>query len=510
MDRRSFVRGGSALLALAVAATRGSHALAQDAAPAPFKAEDVVHLAADLAAKPYQAPSQDLPDGYGDLSYPQYQDIRYRPEARIWATEQTQFKLDLFHRGFIFKDPVKIAIVDGGKVNPIGFSPSLFEYGPLVKPPSHPEALDFSGFRVRAAINTPEVWDEFAVFQGASYFRAVGRNQLYGLSARGLSIDTAEPEGEEFPAFRRFWIERPAPDASTLVVYALLDSPSTTGAYRFAISPGAETMIDVDASIFPRQQIKKVGIAPLTSMFMFDAMNRGGFDDFRRAVHDSDGLQMLSGAGEWIWRPLANPRQLQVSLFGDKRPRGFGLMQRARQYADFEDLEAAYERRPSLWIEPLGDWGDGFVELVEIPTNSEINDNVVVYWRPKGAVPAGGPWRFAYRMRWTDQVRPPVALLVASESHAGLSFDRKRRLFVIDFEAAGDAAQAFSAANLKMDVTASKGAIVNSVIHSRQAGSALRVSFELDPGSEELSELRLRLMSGDKPVSETWLYRWMA
>jgi glucans biosynthesis protein len=514
MNRRSFVEGVSAAIALALSLERSGSAFAQESPtpdqPAPFSHEWLLQEASRLAGQPYQAPSTDLPDGLGDLDYHEYLDIRYKPEARIWANEPTRFQLDLFHRGFIFKDRVKISIVDGGAVTTIPFSTSLFDYGSLVKPPAQNEDMDFSGFRARNPINSPDVWDEFVVFQGASYFRAVGRGQNYGLSARGLTINTAEPEGEEFPAFRQFWIERPAPDAQTLIVHALLDSPSTTGAYRFAITPGAETTIDVDAAIFPRQEIKKVGIASLTSMFMFNATNRAGFDDFRRAVHDSDGLQMLTGAGEWVWRPLANPRELQTSLFKDKQPRGFGLMQRARLLSDFDDLEAAYERRPSLWIEPLGDWGEGFVELVEIPTDSEVNDNIVAFWRPNGPVPAGGPWRFAYRMRWTDEMRPPATLLVTAASHAGLSFDRQRRLFVVDFGKAGDGHEGPQVESLKIDVSASKGNIVNPVIHTRQPGGVIRVSFELDTGSEGLSELRLRLMAGDTPASETWLYRWTA
>jgi glucans biosynthesis protein len=353
------------------------------------------------------------------------------------------------------------------------------------------------------------VFDEFLVFQGASYFRGVARNQVYGLSARGLAINTAEPEGEEFPVFRKFWIKQPAANDDTLSVYALLDSKSVTGAYHFRITPGADTVMEVQAAVILRSAIKKVGIAPLTSMFLFDSMNRAGFDDYRRGVHDSDGLQMLTGAGEWIWRPLDNPHDLQVSDFSDQRPRGFGLIQRARRFEAFEDTEAKYEWRPSLWIEPIGDWGKGSVELVEIPTDREVNDNIVAYWRPNDQVPAGGPRRFSYRMRWTNDVMPPAKLLWVATSRQGLSFDGKRRLFAIDFSG-GEGAK-LDPASLKMDVSASKGDVQNSVIHGTEPNGMLRVSFELDPGSEKLSELRLLLTTKDgAPASETWLYRWTA
>jgi glucans biosynthesis protein len=510
MNRRDFLEGGSAFVAVALHLGAVDTVRAQDATspvPAqPFDHKWLLEEARRLASGAYEEPAADLPPELAELGYDQYRDIRYKSEARIWAGEPTRFQLDLLHRGFIFRDHVRIAIVEQGKATPLRFSPALFDYGDRLQPPSADARLDFSGFRVRNPINGPDVWDEFAVFQGASYFRAVGRGHVYGISARGLAINTAEPDGEEFPSFRSFWIEKPAPGQDRLVVHALLDSPSTTGAYRFVLTPGAETIMQVEGVIFPRVEIAKVGVAPLTSMFWFDPTNRAGVDDFRSAVHDSDGLQMLTGAGEWLWRPLANPRELQMSVFKDGSPQGFGLMQRARRYEDYHDLEAHYGRRPSLWIEPIGDWGAGSIELVEIPTENEINDNIVAYWRPDGAVRAGEPWRFAYRMRWTDAVEPRRRLLVTKSTRAGLANDRNRRLFVIDFAAEEEV----TPQGLTMEVSASSGEIVNSVIHRAQPEDAVRVSFELAPGSERNSELRLRLLRDSSPVSETWLYRWTA
>lgn len=512
MNRRSFLQVAS-LTAAALVARRGP-AFAQSAAPpaasVSFNHDWLVAAAKALSEKPYSPASAELPDGYGDITYDQYRNIWFKPDQSLWAADPSRFRIDMFHQGFIYKDPVKLSIVDAGQATPVAFSPAMFGYGHLVKPPAHPEGMDFAGFRARTQINSPGSWQEFLVFQGASYFRAVARDQTYGLSARGLAINTAEPEGEEFPWFRHFWLERPSREGAALVVHALLDSPSTAGAYRFEITPGMETVMDVDASIFPRQEIKKLGIAPLTSMFMFNPMNRTRFDDFRLSVHDSNGLQMLNGAGEWLWRPLCNPSSLQISFFRDKSPRGFGLMQRARRYEDFQDLEARYESRPSLWIEPLGDWGEGFVELVEIPTEDETNDNIVAYWRPNGSVPAGGPWHFSYRMHWTDLVRPQSEMLWVADSYQGLTFDKKRRLFVVDFRAADDAPVQLEPENLLVQVSATRGHAVNPVIHERRPGGTIRASFELDAGSEELSELRLLLTADGKPASETWLYRWTA
>jgi len=511
VDRRVF------LGLMAVSAASGSWVLtpafAQDDAASsqtqPFSFDWLVEEAGRLASSDFEPHFGDIPDSLGDLTYDEYRKVWFKPEAAIWQDDATQFRLDLFYSGFIYKEPVRIALVENGQATEIPFSTDLFAYGEGVSPPEDTEGAAFSGFRVRYPINSPDAFQEFVVFQGASYFRAVGRNQVYGLSARGLAVNTAEPEGEEFPAFRRFWIEKPQPGSDTIVVYALLDSPSLAGAYRFSITPGAETVMEVEAALVLRRPVRKIGVAPLTSMFLFNAMNRDAFDDYRRAVHDSDGLQILTGKGEWLWRPLINARELQISGFFDQRPRGFGLMQRARRYEEFEDAEAKYERRPSLWIEPIGDWGEGAVELVEIPTEREINDNIVAYWRPKGEVPTGGPWRLSYRMRWTDVRLPPPELLYAAASRAGLSFDGNRRLFVIDFSCSDTAAD-IDPGGLAINVSASKGSVVNPVIHSAEPGSALRVSFELDAGSEDVSELRLVLVRDGKPASETWLYRWTA
>jgi glucans biosynthesis protein len=364
-------------------------------------------------------------------------------------------------------------------------------------------SLPLSGFRVRSRINSNKVWDEFLVFQGASYFRAVAKNLLYGLSARGLAINTAEPSGEEFPAFTHFWIERPSAHASALVIYALLESESTTGAYRFTVQPGVETLTDVDLTLFPRTEMRVAGIAPLTSMFLFDETNRGRLDDYRPEVHDSDGLQVATASGEQIFRPLANPSKLQVSTFTTQQPKGFGLVQRSRQQSDFQDFDAQYERRPSAWVEPQGEWGAGSVELVEIPSGRETNDNIVVFWRPTSPLTPGHPAHFAYRIIWNAEPALPKSLGKTVASRSGASIDGKRRVFLLDFVGAGEKVD-----GLRLDLNSSAGRISNATLMSNSALHGLRASFEIDPRDAELIELRLRIMRGDRPVTETWLYRW--
>jgi glucans biosynthesis protein len=440
------------------------------------------------------------------LTYDQYRDIRFNLEAGIWRNEQVPFRVELFPAGFLFQTPVIVSVVEGGLARDIVPAPDTFMLGGSVAKPLANQALPLSGFRVRTRLNSRSVWDEFMVFQGASYFRAVARDTLYGLSARGLAVRTAHPTGEEFPAFTHFWIERPSANAASIVVHALLDSPSVAGAYRFSITPGVETLMDVDVTLFPRVALDNIGIAPLTSMFLFDESERARIDDFRDEVHDSDGLQIVTASGERVWRPLKNPTQLQVSSFTSQAPRGFGLVQRSRRVSDYHDLEAHYEQRPSAWIEPTSDWGPGAVQLFEIPTNNETNDNVVAFWRPTTVIAEGKPYHLAYRMRWNKQPKLTPALGKVTSTRTGPSFDGKRRIFVVEFTGTGRDIE-----GLRMELGTSAGKLRNQVLQPSPLTKGVRASFELEPGSNsEVAELRLRLMRADKPVSETWLYRWTA
>ncbi len=403
----------------------------------------MVARAEELAKQEYVEPPT-APDANSKLSYDQYRAIHFQKGASIWAHQNRTFTLDLFHPGYIFDTPVNINLVIGGMGRRVLFKSDLFDYGPEVgsAPQRDEDEGGYSGFRVRAPINRPDMLDEFLVYQGASYFRAVARDQSYGLSARGLAIRTARPEGEEYPVFTDFWIERPAERATAITIHALLQSRSVVGAYTFTATPGSETDIDVIATLFPRRQITNFGIAPLTSMFLFDASSgRGRFDDFRSAVHNSDGLEMLTGSGERVWRPLANPRTIaQVSDFIDHDPKGFGLIQRKRRFEEYQDADAHFERRPSLWVEPRGDWGEGHVELVEIPSSKEINDNIVAYWQsatPLAAArrrnsridSAGSPSRSTRRSRASSRLAqaPPMRTATSGSSSWIFSAHSRRR-----------------------------------------------------------------------------------
>ena len=511
MRRRDFVKALGTLAAATLLPAFGH----LEAAPQPadasttmaFFAGEVQKQARALAAEKFVRPKIDLPKALQDMGYDQYRDIRFKRERAIWTSEGVPFLVELLHRGFIFKDPVMIYVVADGTAQRVVYSPDLFTFGPSVQPPADGAVTDFSGFRILAPIHRADVFDECVVFQGASYFRAVAKGQGYGLSARGLALNTGAREGEEFPFFRAFWIERPQPEAHALVVHALLDSASTTGAYRFTIRPGDATVMDVEMTLYPRVELKLAGLAPLTSMFVFGPNNRIGIDDVRTAVHDSDGLAIWNGRGEWLWRPLIHAETLQMSAFIDDNPRGFGLLQRHRAFADYQDLDAHYERRPSLWVETIGYWGSGAVQLVEIPSKTDYHDNVVAFWRPNQAIPAQSEDRRTYRLHWcwTPPAAPPMAM--TADTRVGAGGEKGARLFVIDF-VGGRLAELTPDAPVKMDIATSAGTVKSAVAQPNPATGGWRVNFVLDPAGAKLCDMRGILRLGEDPLSEVWNYRW--
>jgi len=504
--RRNFLRGGMSLpVAVALAAKPASADDKAAASGTPFDASTVRALARALAQKPYQAPDDKLPDELKNLTYDQYRSIRFNPQRALWADTKLDFHVEFFHRGFLYKDRVDIFVVADGRAQPVQYSPDLFTFG-KVAPPHADANLGFAGFRIHAPINRPDYFDEVCAFLGASYFRAVAKGQGYGLSARGLAIKTADPTGEEFPVFKSFWIERPQPGTSSIVVNALLDSPSAAASLRFTIRPGEDTVFDVEMALYPRADVTEAGIAPLTSMYYFDANDRVGVDDYRAAVHDSNGLSMWTGHGDQLWRPVSNPHDLQFSAFSDVNPRGFGLMQRKRDFSEYQDLEAHYEKRPSLWVEPIGDWGEGAIDLVEIPTNGEIHDNIVGFWRPKSKLQAKGEYLLNYRLHWCWDNPNRTELARVVQTRVGAGPGEKTRLVVVDF--AGGRLMGADAAKIHADVGADKGKIANVVAQPNPEDNGWRVSFELTPGGEKVVELHAQLLADPDKLSEAWIYRW--
>jgi glucans biosynthesis protein len=493
---------GSVLLLASVALT------APDAGA--FSLDDVAARASKLASSPYRKPNATLPGAIKALDYDQFRDVRFRPDRAMWRNTKLPFEITFFHRGWFYAEPVTIHEVTVEGVREIPFDADAFDYGRNKIDRNELRGLGFAGFRVHFPVNTPTYKDEVLVFLGASYFRALGREQRFGLSARGLAIDTAEATGEEFPRFVEFWIERPQPAAKELIVHALLDSPRATGAYRFVLKPGVTTVLDVDARLFLRKNVAKLGLAPLTSMFYFGAHQRPGRADYRPRVHDSNGLSIRSATNDWIWRPLVNPKRLLVTSYALTNPRGFGLMQRERSFKDYEDLEARYDLRPSVWVELKGPWGPGRVELVQIPVPDETNDNIVAYWVPDFQPRAKEVLPYSYRIHWQkdQETRPPVGWV--SETRRGRGWVKQRDNSVmlhVDFEGptlARMAANANVEAVLWVDAN---GQVLERHLTRNEVTGGWRFVVRLRRNdAAKPVELRAHLGSGSEVLSETWSY----
>ena len=474
---------------------------------AAFGFDDVAAQAKQQAQQPYRSASRKPPAALQALTYDQYRDIRFRPDHALWRTEQLPFELMFFHLGKFQTDPVRINEITPQGVRHIRYRSADFDYGKNKLSPQSWGDVGFAGFRAHYPLNGGAYKDELVAFLGASYFRALGAGQRYGLSARGLAIDTVGGQGEEFPRFTEFWIARPAKGATALTVYALLDSPRASGAYQFDIRPGVQTVMDVRSRVFLRAGVATLGIAPLTSMFFFGE-NQPHRTDFRPEVHDSDGLMVATGDGEWLWRPLINPKQILTTSFSMRELRGFGLMQRDRNFSSYEDSEASYEMRPSAWIEPVGSWGPGRVELMQLSTPDETNDNIVAYWVPAKLPAAGQPLEFAYRLHWQgeQQRRPPGGWVVQTRVGRGFAeLAENEQQFIVDFTGP-KLAELPADAPVKAVVTApANGQIVESNAYRVDATGAWRMTVivkQLSP--KQPTELRGYLQRGTDILTETW------
>ncbi|TVP55228.1 MAG: glucans biosynthesis protein [Gemmatimonadales bacterium] len=468
----------------------------------------------------------------GELGYDDYRRIEYRREASLWR-DGGPFRLQFFHPGSIHTDQVRIHAVEGDRVERVRFTPELYQYWGDEDLSAALEGvdLDFAGLRINHPLNHPELWDEVAVFLGASYFRLLGRGHVYGISGRGVAVHTTRGGREEFPGFREFWVLRPDEGVNTggsgdsgaleapsgLHLFALLDGASVTGAYRFHLIPGSPTTMEVDAHLFVQRPVEQLGLAPLTSMFLTGPATAPGVDDFRPRIHDSDGLLTLSGEGEWVWRPLSNGPGDRVTSIPVTEPRGFGLAQRDRDFSNYLDLEARYHDRPSLWVEMLeGDWGTGHVELLELETDSEFADNIVAFWEPEGGAGAGEEFRVRYRLHTFDGRLEAQHLPQVEETRIGSarlpgvapSGEVDARRFVVDFHRA-DGESPPDLEGVEVVYRASSGQVSDVRAELLPNGVGWRATFVLTPDPGEPSELGLFLRRGGEPLTETWAYRWI-
>jgi glucans biosynthesis protein len=483
---------------------------------AAFGFDDVAREAQTLAQSPWRKPPP-LDVRRAGLEYDEYRKLRHRPDRAWWRAQKLPFQMQFFTTGRTNARALRLHEVVDGKAQPLVVRNADFDFEGVLNEPAQ-AAAPIAGWRVTYPLHRPDLQDEVAAFLGASYFRALGQQQRYGLSARSLAIDTTGGAGEEFPELVAYWFERPAPDAREFSFYALLDGPRVAGAYRFVVTPGATTTVEVRARLFLRAPVAMLGIAPLTSMYLHGENQPSAVGDFRPEVHDSDGLQIETAKGEWLWRPLTNPTGTFVTSFSLDSPKGFGLMQRDRAFASYEDAEARYELRPSAWVEPVGDWGAGRVELLQFRTPDETHDNIAAYWVPAATPKPGTPLDIAWRVHWQGAAKsaPPGAMVLQSRTGYGYTKTPpppERQKFVVDFAAPSSGAARVEALELQgtaVEAVASVSANgrlhrVNAYPNPARGGWRATVEVDrLDP--KRAVELRVFLRQGTNTLSETWSY----
>jgi periplasmic glucans biosynthesis protein len=496
---------------------------------AAFGFDDVALQAQTLAQLPYRKPPA-IDARRAGLDYDQARRIRFVEKNALWRGTGSPFEVHFFPVLRTNTRSLRLHEISAGQARELQLPASIFDNDGVLPPEAPAAPAMVAGWKLTFPLNDAAKRDEVAAFLGSNYFRAIGQGQRYGLSARALGIDTVGgTSGEEFPDFTAYWFETPQPGATEFVFHALLDSPRATGAYRFALRPGTDTAVDVRAKLFFRAAgtpIASLGVAPLTSMFLHGE-NQPSPSDFRPEVHDSDGLQIETAEGEWIWRPLTHPNSTFVTSFTLNSPRGFGLMQRDRQFANYEDPEVRYELRPSAWIEPLGAWGAGRVELLQFRTPDETHDNIAAYWVPAAPPQPGVPMELSWRVHWQGAAPrlPPNSHVTQSRTGYGYSKTpppKQRRKFLLDFAGPAlpqgpaamlaDAAAAESAANPGNIVQAVASTSVNARIvrvnaypNPARKGWRATVEFDrLDP--KQAVELRVFLRQGANTLSETWSY----
>jgi glucans biosynthesis protein len=520
INRREFLQSATATAALA-AQGFSSAALAQQGlkmgVPSPFSFEELKKRAQDMARSPYVAPPSPSPEVLYQIDYDAHGKIRFKTDLALWATGPSDFPVTFFHMGRFFQKPVRMHVVEGGQAREIVYDSDYFDMPADSPARKLPDNSGFAGFRFQEARTGKLDWrkNDWVAFLGASYFRAIGELYQYGLSARGLAVDVAVfGRNEEFPDFTHVYFETPQPGANTVTVYALLDGPSVSGAYRFVMQRAAAVIMDIDSAVYMRQDVSRLGLAPLTSMYWYSEKAKATTVDWRPEIHDSDGLALWTGTGERIWRPLNNPPRIITSAFADENPKGFGLLQRDRNFDHYLD-GVYYDRRPSLWIEPQGTWGRGSIQLVEIPTDDEIHDNIVAMWVPADPVRAGQAIELRYRMHWSaeEPYPTPLARVIATRlgngGQAGTNRPKGVRKFMVEF--IGQPLTRLPSGVIPRPVlTASRGEFSNILTEAvpNNVPGHWRTQFDLTVTGTEPVEMRCYLRNENEVLSETWLYQY--
>jgi len=526
IDRRSLLAAAASSLALSALPFRASAATAglKLGKSQPFSFDALVKEMQARAAQPY-AQQSSLPQSVLDrIDYAEHGKIKFNTDFALYRQGPGDFPVTFFHLGKYFRAPVHMYVLSGAGQNvaamEILYDPAYFTLPPNSPARELPKGAGFAGFRLqenRAGDQQKLDWhsNDWVAFLGASYFRAIGELAQYGLSARGVAIDVSAPgRAEEFPDFTHFYFEPPANGSATITVYAALEGPSVTGAYRFVMQRGKAVVMDIQANLFLRRDVGQLGIAPMTSMYWYSETNKPGSIDWRPEIHDSDGLVLWTGSGEYIWRPLNDTRNPTTSTFADKSPRGFGLLQRDRLFDHYLD-GVHYERRPSLWVEPVGDWGEGSIQLVELPTDDETMDNIVAMWVPKQPAKAGTSLQLHYKLTWSagEPHETTLARCIATRTGRGGEPGQNRpkgvRKFVVEF--LGGRLESLPYGTRPEPVLSAASGTFSDVFTEAVPDSVAghwRAQFDFTASGTDVVDMRLYLKVGDQTLSETWLYQY--
>ncbi len=528
MNRRTLLKSLGFGLALAGIQSSIPSALAQMAlkadgglkfgAPTPMSWAALKARVATMAKQPYSPPFKPAPEVTHAIDYEAHGKIQFKTELALGAgaADVGQYPVTFFHLGRYFQKSVKMHVVEGGNAREILYSPTYFKM-PFDSPAQKlPQNSGFAGFRLQES-KTRADWptQDWVAFLGASYFRAIGALNQYGLSARAIAIDTALPTPEEFPDFTEIYIASQGKDDTHIVIYALLEGPSVVGAYQFKIHRDAGVTMEIESEIILRKDVERLALAPLTSMYWFSETRKTQGIDWRPEVHDSDGLALWRGNGERIWRPLNNPPHVMVSAFMDENPKGFGLLQRDRDFDNYLD-GVNYDRRPSLWVEPVGNWGRGAVQLIELATDDEIHDNIVAAWVPEGAAKAGNRYSLNYKLHWqANEPYFPATLGYTRGTYIGHGGEpgkpRPQGLRKIVVEYAGDPITNILPTDAPVgDVSLSAGTLVRQFAEWVAGTHRWRITADVAMPNDENNgknpiEVRMFLKLNDKPLTETTL-----
>ena len=521
-DRRALLQAMTAAMAAGLFAGGGLPALAQSAIktgnPEPFSWDMLKATAKTMAAGPYVPPRVPDPETVDKINYEEWGKITFNTDQALFADGPGEFPVTFFHIGKFFRKSVEMHLVDNGQARTIVYNQDLFNMPANSPARQLPAGVGFAGFRIQEPRDGTLDWrkNDWAAFLGAAYFRAIGQLYQYGQSARGVAVDVAVAgKDEDFPDFTHFYIETPKAKSDTVVLYAILDGASITGAYKFAMTRREGVIMDIEHTLNLRKDISRLGIAPLTTMYWFSETAKPTATDWRPEVHDSDGLALWTGTGEHIWRPLNDPEKTTASAFADQSPKGYGTLQRDRSFDHFLD-GVYYDRRPSLWVEPLGDWGKGAVHLIEIPTDDEIHDNVVAMWVPAEPATAGKEYGFHFKLHWVaDEPFPNglarcVATQLGRGGQPGLPRPPGVRKFMVEF-LGGPLEKLPFGVKPQMALWSSRGHFTDYQYTEAVPDGVKghwRAQFDLVVDGADPVEMRCFLKNGDELLSETWAFQY--